>query len=74
MSALTVRLPDDLAKEVAKRAKKLHISRSQYIRRSIETMNKSLYEQERKEQLFAISMRTRKESMKINSEFSNNRA
>ncbi|MFP3011978.1 MAG: ribbon-helix-helix protein, CopG family [Rickettsia sp.] len=71
MSALTVRLPDDLAEEVAKRAKKLHISRSQYIRRSIETMNKSLYEQERKEKLFAISMRTRKESMKINSEFSN---
>lgn len=34
-------------------------------------MNKSLYEQERKEKLFAISMRTRKESMKINSEFSN---
>ena len=71
MSAFTVRLPDDLAEEVAKRAKKLHISRSQYIRRSIETMNKRLYEQERKEKLFAISMRTRKESMKINSEFSN---
>lgn len=36
MSALTIRLPDDLAEEVAKRTQKLHISRSQYIRKSIE--------------------------------------
>ncbi len=71
MSALTVRLPDDLAEEVTKRARKLHISRSQYIRKSIENMNKSLYEQERQEKLFAASMRTRTESIKINSEFSN---
>lgn len=70
MSALTVRLPDDLAEEMAKRAQKLHISRSQYIRKSIENMNKNLYELERKEKLFAINMRTRKESIKINSEFS----
>lgn len=34
-------------------------------------MNKSLYEQERQEKLFAASMRTRTESIKINSEFSN---
>ena len=71
MSAFTVRLPDNLAEEVAKRAKKLHISRSQYIRESIENMNKRLYEQERREKLFIASMRTRKESIKINSEFAN---
>ena len=39
MSALTVRLPNNVIDEVNSRAKKLHITRSEYIRKSIENDN-----------------------------------
>lgn len=70
MSALTVRLPDEVINEVNKKAQKLHISRSEYIRKSIEYMNKKINEQERVSRLAESSKRVRKESMVINLEFS----
>lgn len=70
MSALTVRLPDNVIDEVNNRAKKLHITRSEYIRKSIENMNKKLQQQERKDRLIRASKLVRKESMIVNSEFS----
>lgn len=69
MSVLTVRLPNDTINELDIIIKKLHISRSEYVRRSIEQMNESLYNKERKARLAAISNRVRAESMFINSEF-----
>ena len=70
MSALTVRLPNNVIDEVNSRAKKLHISRSEYIRKSIENMNEKLQQQERKDRLVRASKLVRKESMIVNSEFS----
>lgn len=70
MSALTIRISDKIANEVDMRAKKLCISRSEYIRKSIENMNKRLFEQERKARLIETSKRVREESMTVNSEFS----
>jgi metal-responsive CopG/Arc/MetJ family transcriptional regulator len=70
MSALTFRLPHQVIDEVDNRAKKLHITRSEYIRKSIESMNKKLQQQERKDRFFRVSNLVRKESMIINSEFS----
>lgn len=70
MPALTIRLPDEVINEVNKKAQKLHISRSEYIRKSIENMNKKINEQERVNRLVQASKRVRKESMIINSEFS----
>ena len=70
MSALTVRLPNNVIDEVNSRAKKLHITRSEYIRKSIENMNKKLQQQERKEKFIRVSKLVRKESMVVNSEFS----
>jgi metal-responsive CopG/Arc/MetJ family transcriptional regulator len=70
MSALTLRLPHQVIDEVDHRAKKLHITRSEYIRKSIENMNKELQQQERKDRFFRVSNLVRKESMIINSEFS----
>lgn len=70
MSALTVRLPNNVIDEVNSRAKKLHITRSEYIRKSIENMNKKLQQQERKDKFIRVSKLVRKESMIINSEFS----
>jgi metal-responsive CopG/Arc/MetJ family transcriptional regulator len=70
MSALTVRLPNNVIDEVNNRAKKLHITRSEYIRKSIENMNKKLQQQERKDKFIRVSKLVRKESMIVNSEFS----
>ena len=70
MSALTVRLPNNVIDEVNSRAKKLHITRSEYIRKSIENMNKKLQQQERKDRIIRASKLVRKESMIVNSEFS----
>jgi metal-responsive CopG/Arc/MetJ family transcriptional regulator len=70
MSALTVRLPHQVIDEVDNRAKKLHITRSEYIRKSIENMNKQLQQEERKDKFIRISNLVRKESMVVNSEFS----
>ena len=70
MSALTFRLPHQVIDEVDNRAKKLHITRSEYIRKSIENMNKKLQQQERKDRFFRVSNLVRKESMIVNSEFS----
>ena len=70
MSALTVRLPNNLIDEVNSRAKKLHITRSEYVRKSIENMNRKLQQQERKDRVIRASKLVRKESMVVNSEFS----
>jgi metal-responsive CopG/Arc/MetJ family transcriptional regulator len=70
MSALTIRLPEQVLNEIDQRAQKLHISRSEYIRKSIENMNKRLQKEESRAKLIATSKRVRKESMIINSEFS----
>jgi len=70
MSALTVRIPNKVVDEVNHRAKKLHITRSEYIRKSIENMNKRLQQQELKDKLTKASKLVRRESMIVNSEFS----
>ena len=51
-SALTVRLSDKVVHEVDIRAKKLRISRSEYIRKSIELMNKGMHQQEKKSEAY----------------------
>jgi metal-responsive CopG/Arc/MetJ family transcriptional regulator len=70
MSALTVRLPNNVIDEVNSRAKKLHITRSEYIRQSIENMNKKLQQKERKDRFIKASKLVRKESIIVNAEFS----
>jgi predicted transcriptional regulator len=69
MSALTVRLANEVIDEINIRAKKLHITRSEYIRKSIENMNGKLREQERKSKFMKVSKLVRRESMIINAEF-----
>lgn len=54
-SALTVRLSDKIVHEVDIKAKKLRISRSEYIRKSIELMNKGMNQQEKKPSLFLLA-------------------
>jgi predicted transcriptional regulator len=70
MTTVTVRLSDQLLQALDKRAKKLKISRSIYIRQALEHMNEEVAAQYRRERLKEVSLRVREESMKINAEFS----
>ena len=49
MTTVSLRLPDDLLKEAANRAKALHIPRAEYIRRAIAAMNNEVLAQNRRE-------------------------
>lgn len=69
MSALTIRVPEETINEINKRSKKLQITRSEYVRKSIEIMNKKFADQERRERMMQISKKVREESMVVNAEF-----
>ena len=70
MSVVSIRLSDELLSEVDNRAKILHIHRTEYIRCAIERMNAEIYQEQRKKQLEAASLRVRNSNMRINQEFS----
>ncbi len=69
MNSISIRLPDELLKEVDKLAKKLKLARTEYIRQAIETMNRKTINKERYDRLVKVSQRVRKESMVVNAEF-----
>lgn len=70
MTTLSIRLPDKLLRELDHGARIHHIPRSEYIRKAIELMNQETKKRERKQKLAKASLRVRKESMKVNEEFS----
>jgi predicted transcriptional regulator len=69
MSALTIRLDDSTLSELTSKAEKLHLTRSEYVRKAIEFMNNMLSKKEKSAALADASMRVRNESMAINAEF-----
>lgn len=69
MSTISLRLPDDLLKEMDKNTHALGIARAEYVRRAVEELNARLLEKRRRDKLLRASLRVRKESMKINAEF-----
>jgi len=71
MSALvSVRLNDELFKDLKNKAGILHLSQTEYIRQAIERMNTKTEQELRSKRLAKASLRVRSESMKINKEFS----
>lgn len=70
MSVISIRLPDDLLHDLDGSAHILHMPRTTYIRKAIEHMNQEVLNNERKQRLIKASMRVRKDSMRINEEFS----
>lgn len=70
MSVVSIRLPEQMLHQVDFFAQELHMPRNQYIREALLMMNKTVALQQRKEKLAQASLRTRTESMKINTEFS----
>lgn len=69
MSIITIRLSDKLCKELDDIVHAEHISRTEYIRRAIECMNKKILSRKQTERLKKLSLQVRNESMRINAEF-----
>lgn len=69
MSTVTLRLPDKLLEESNMRAQILHLTRNEYIKKSLEHMNDKIRNLEKRKRLMDASKRVRQESMKINAEF-----
>ncbi|OGT49419.1 MAG: hypothetical protein A3E82_06410 [Gammaproteobacteria bacterium RIFCSPHIGHO2_12_FULL_38_11] len=69
-SLVSIRLNDDLFREMKANAQMLHLSQTDYIRKAIEIMNDEIVKKQRRRRLKEASLLVRKESMKINAEFS----
>ena len=69
MSAISLKLPDDLLTASGECAAALRLSRAEYIRRAVERMNRETRAQLRAERLADVSRRVREESMRVNAEF-----
>jgi metal-responsive CopG/Arc/MetJ family transcriptional regulator len=70
MNTITVRLPENLFREVANQSKKLKISKAMYVRQALERLNREIEAHNRRERLKRLSLKVRDESRKINAEFS----
>ncbi len=69
MSAISLKLPDDLLEASKRCAGALRLSRAAYIRRALERMNLETQARLRARRLADASRRVRAESMKVNAEF-----
>ena len=69
-SLVSIRLNDTLLQSMKANAHRIHLSQTDYIRKAIQLMNCETEGVERKKRLKNASLRVRKESMKINAEFS----
>ena len=69
MGAISLKLPDKLLELSGQCAKTLRLTRSEYIRRAIERMNRETRSVLRAKRLAEASKKVRKESMQVNAEF-----
>jgi predicted transcriptional regulator len=69
MSAISLKLSDELLEISDRYAEALHLSRAEYIRQAIARMNQDVEAQLRAARLAAASHTVRRESMRVNAEF-----
>jgi len=69
MNAISMRLPDDVLRELDRRAAQLKLSRTEYIRAAVRALNRAVDEKNRKARIRSASLRVRGESLKVNAEF-----
>jgi metal-responsive CopG/Arc/MetJ family transcriptional regulator len=69
MATISLRLPDDILREADRHARKLKVSRAEYVRRAISALNELVTRAERRRRLLEVSRRVRGESMRVNAEF-----
>ncbi|MHB8090761.1 MAG: ribbon-helix-helix protein, CopG family [Syntrophales bacterium] len=69
MNTVSIRLPDDLLREVDFQAAELQIPRAEYLRRAVVSMNRAAHSRRQRIRLMEASARVREESMAVNREF-----
>lgn len=69
MSIITIRLPDEVLKEIDHFAKMSHQPRTAYIRHAIEYFNAKIAKQEKAKKIKKASFLVRENSMRINMDF-----
>lgn len=69
MTTISLRIPDELLAEVTQRSKEMHIPRTEYIRKSLISMNHQTALEMNRKRMMEASLRVRQKSMAINSEF-----
>ena len=69
MRSIALKLPEDLMVESGRLADTLCLTRAEYIRIAIRSMNRKTAARLRAERLAEVSKRVREESMKVNAEF-----
>jgi hypothetical protein len=69
MGNISIRLRDDLLQEAEDKARALHVPRTEYIRLAIIAMNEETERALRRKRIMEASRKVRKESMKVNAEF-----
>jgi metal-responsive CopG/Arc/MetJ family transcriptional regulator len=69
MNTVSIRLPDDLLREVDAQATELHIPRAEYLRQAVESMNREMRNRRQRIRLMELSARVRGESMAANRDF-----
>lgn len=70
MGAISLKLPEEVLETSRRCADTLHLSRAAYIRRAIERMNRQTETMLRARRLAEASKKVRKESLRVNREFS----
>jgi metal-responsive CopG/Arc/MetJ family transcriptional regulator len=70
MSVVSIKLPDELLSEADKYAHLFHKSRADYFRSALEELNLKMKHKALAKKLHSASLKVRKQSLKINQEFS----
>lgn len=70
MNAISMRLPDDVLRDLDRRAAMLKLSRTEYIRAALQAMNRAVDKERRAARTRRASLRVRGESRRVNAEFS----
>ena len=69
MNAISMRLPEEVLRDIDRRAALLNLSRTEYIRAAVQAMNRAVDEEGRNARIRNASLRVRAESLKVNAEF-----
>lgn len=70
MTTLSLRLPEELLRDIDLHAEQLHIPRAAYVRKALEQMNAAVAAQQRRTRLMEASLKVRAESIGVNAQFS----
>lgn len=69
MTTISLKLPDDLVEASGEHARRLQVSRAEYIRLAIARLNDEMSAGARARRLADASRKVRRESMRVNAEF-----